>query len=123
MPPKVKMIYSKKMRKAESSEQADASLSPWHQGLYRMVGVSEVGLQDSKAVTKAIACNLSVLVKELAALKADATHWLTDPEYAALRHSLESAHAAAEAALIEARRRVRLNTSSSPYPLVGVREW
>src|SRR5215207_5510492 len=109
MPPKTKMTYSKKMRKAESSEQADASLSPWCQGLYRMVGVSEVGLQDSKAVTKAIACNLSVLVKELAALKADATHWLTDPEYAALRHSLESAHAAAEAALIEARRRVRLD--------------
>ena len=88
-----------------------------------MVGVSEVGLQDSKAVTKAIACNLSALVKELAALKAYATHWLTDPEYAALRHRLESAHAVAEAALVEARRRVRLNTSSSPYPLVGVREW
>jgi hypothetical protein len=40
-------------------------------------------------------------------LKGDATHWLTDPEYAALRHRLESAHAAAEAALVEARRRLR----------------
>jgi hypothetical protein len=40
-------------------------------------------------------------------LKADATHWLTDPDYAALRHRLEAAHAAAEAALIEARRRMR----------------
>ena len=42
-------------------------------------------------------------------MKADATHWLTDQEYAALRYRLESAHAAAEAALVEARRRVRLN--------------
>ena len=38
----------------------------------------------------------------MAALKADAHHWLTDPEYAALRHRLE-------AALVEARRKVRLN--------------
>jgi hypothetical protein len=42
-------------------------------------------------------------------LKADATHWLERPEYAVLRHRLEAAHAAAEAALVEARRRVRLN--------------
>ena len=42
-------------------------------------------------------------------MKADATHWLTDPEYAALSHRLETAHAAIEAALVEARRRVRLN--------------
>jgi hypothetical protein len=42
-------------------------------------------------------------------LKADATHWLADPEYAALRHRLEAAHAAAEATLVEARRQVRLN--------------
>ena len=53
--------------------------------------------------------DLAALVGELAALKADAQHWLTDSEYAALRHRLEAAHAAAEAALIEARRRVRLN--------------
>jgi hypothetical protein len=42
-------------------------------------------------------------------LKGDATHWLTDPEYATLHHRLEAAHAAAEAALVEARRRVRLS--------------
>jgi hypothetical protein len=42
-------------------------------------------------------------------LKGDATHWLTDPEYAVLRHRLEAAHAAAEAALGEARRRVRID--------------
>ena len=39
-------------------------------------------------------------------MKADAAQWLTDPEYAAFRHRLE---AAVEAALMEARRRVRLN--------------
>jgi hypothetical protein len=45
----------------------------------------------------------------LAALKADAHHWLTSPEYAVLHLRLENAHAAVEAALIEARRRVRMN--------------
>jgi hypothetical protein len=68
-----------------------------------------VGPQDPKDVTRDTARDLSGLVGELAALKGDATHWLTDPEYAALRHRLEAAHAAAEAALVEARRRVRLN--------------
>jgi hypothetical protein len=52
---------------------------------------------------------LSGVVGELAALKGDANHWLTDPAYATLRHHLEAAYAAAEAALVEARRRVRLN--------------
>jgi hypothetical protein len=42
-------------------------------------------------------------------VKGDATHWLTDPEYEVLRYRLKVAHAAAEAALVEARRRVRLN--------------
>jgi hypothetical protein len=64
-----------------------------------------VGPQDPKDVTRDTGRDLSALVEELAALKGDATHWLTDPEYAALRQRLE---AAAEAALVEARRRVRL---------------
>jgi hypothetical protein len=68
-----------------------------------------MGPQDPKDVTQDIACDVSALVGELAALKGDATHWLIDPEYAALRHRLEAAHAAAEAVLVEARRRVRLN--------------
>jgi len=68
-----------------------------------------MGPQDPKDVTRDTARDLSGLVGELAALKADATHWLTDPEYATLRHRLEAAHAAAEAALVEARRRVRLD--------------
>jgi hypothetical protein len=68
-----------------------------------------MGPQDPKDVTRDSVRGLSALVGELAALKVDATHWLPDPEYAALRHRLEAAYAAAEAALVEARRRVRLN--------------
>jgi hypothetical protein len=68
-----------------------------------------VGPQNPKDVARDTARDLSALVGELAALKGDATHWLTDPEYAALRHRLEAAHAAAEAALVETRRRMRLN--------------
>jgi hypothetical protein len=55
-----------------------------------------VGPQDPKDVSRDVARDLSGLVGELASVKGDATHWLTDPEYAALRHRLENAHAAAE---------------------------
>ena len=68
-----------------------------------------MGTQDPKDVTRDTARDLSGMVWELAALKDDANHWLTDPEYTALRHGLETAHAAAGAALVEARRRVRLD--------------
>jgi hypothetical protein len=68
-----------------------------------------VGSQDPKCVVRDIARDLSALVGELAAVKGDANHWLTDPQYDALRLRLEAAHAAVEAALVEARRRVRLN--------------
>ena len=61
-----------------------------------------MGPQDPKDVARDTARDLSGLVGELAALKGDATHWLTEPEYATLRHHLEAAHAAAEAALMEA---------------------
>jgi hypothetical protein len=68
-----------------------------------------MGPQDPKDVTRDTARDLSGLVGELAALKGDANHWLIDPEYAALKHRLEAAHAAVEAALVEARRRVRID--------------
>jgi hypothetical protein len=42
-----------------------------------------------KDVARDTARDLSALVGELAALKADAHHWLTDPEYAALKHRLK----------------------------------
>ena len=74
-----------------------------------------MGPQDPKDVTsRDTSRDLSALVGELAALKADAAHWLTCPEYATLRHRLEAAHAATEAALVEARRRVRLNEGREP---------
>ncbi len=60
-------------------------------------------------MSRDIARDLTGLVGELAALKGDAAHWLTAPEYEPLRVRLEIAHAAAEAAVVEARRRVRLD--------------
>jgi hypothetical protein len=68
-----------------------------------------MGSQDPKDVARDLARDLTGMAGELAALKGDANHWLEGPENAALRHRLESAHAAVEAAPIEARRRVRLN--------------
>jgi hypothetical protein len=62
-----------------------------------------------KDVARDTSRDLSVLVGELAALKADAHHLLTDPEYAALNHRLEDTNAVVEAAVVEARRRVRMN--------------
>lgn len=47
--------------------------------------------------------------RALAELNDDANHWLTDLESAALSGRLEAAYAAAEAALVEVRKRVRLN--------------
>jgi hypothetical protein len=68
-----------------------------------------VGPQDPQAIARDTARDLSGLVGELAALKGGANPWLEGPEYATLKHPLEAAHAAAEAALIEARRRARMN--------------
>jgi hypothetical protein len=43
-----------------------------------------VGPQDPKDVARDTARNLSGISGEMAALKADARHWLTGPEYAVL---------------------------------------
>jgi hypothetical protein len=59
-----------------------------------------MGPQDPKNVARDTARDLSGLVGELTVLKTVVHHWLTDPEYAALTHHLEAAHAAAEAALV-----------------------
>jgi hypothetical protein len=72
-----------------------------------------VGPEDPKDVARDIARDPSTLVGELAALKGDATHWLTGPEHAALRHRLEAAHAAAKAALVEERGTCSLTTSGT----------
>ena len=49
-----------------------------------------MGPQEPKDVTRDIARDLSALVGELAALKGDANHWLTDTAYVAFRHRLEA---------------------------------
>jgi hypothetical protein len=67
-----------------------------------------MGPQHPKDVARNAARDLTGIVGELATLKADASQWLTRPEYEALRLRLEIAHAAAEAA-VEARRQVRLD--------------
>jgi hypothetical protein len=69
-----------------------------------------VGPQDPSDAAQAIARDLIGTVGKLATLQAeDAAQWLTGPEYEALRLRLEMAHAAAVAAVVEARRRVRLD--------------
>jgi hypothetical protein len=68
-----------------------------------------MGPQARRDVTRDTARDLSGMAGELAALKADARRWLTSPEYAVLHLRLENAHAAVEATLVEARRKVRLN--------------
>jgi hypothetical protein len=67
-----------------------------------------MGPPDPKELTTNAARDLAQLAADLGRMKADANHWLEGSEYAALRHRLEAAHAAVEAALIEGRRRVRL---------------
>jgi hypothetical protein len=50
------------------------------------------------------------LAAQIASLKGEVNAYLQrDPKYATLRHRLENAQAALEAAAVEARRRVRLN--------------
>ena len=66
------------------------------------------GTDDPKDVTRDIVRDLSGMAGQLAALRADAIHWLTDPEYSPLRFRLQAAHATAKAALVEARRRARI---------------
>ena len=56
----------------------------------------DMGPQDPKEVTGQVAHDLTQLASDLAQTKADATNWRVR-------------HAAVEAALIEARRRVRMN--------------
>jgi len=68
-----------------------------------------MGPPDPGEVLRDTAGRLTQLSGELTQLKVDANHWLDGPEYEALKHRLEDAHSDAEAALVEARRRVRLS--------------
>jgi len=65
--------------------------------------------RDDKDATQDIARDLADIAGQLASLKGVANAYLGDPSYDTLRLRLESAHAAVEAAAVEARRRVRLS--------------
>lgn len=68
-----------------------------------------MGPPDRKDVVMSTVRDLSETVANLNGARAYANHWLKDPNYEVQRLRLEMAHAAAEAALVEARRRVRLD--------------
>jgi hypothetical protein len=65
--------------------------------------------RDDKDAAQDLARDVADIAGQLASLKGEANSLLGDPDYDTLKHRLENAHAAAEAAAVEARRRVRLN--------------
>jgi hypothetical protein len=65
--------------------------------------------RDHTDATQEVARDLANVAAQLASLKGEAHSWLRDPDYDTLKLRLEVAHSAAEAAAVEARRRVRLN--------------
>jgi hypothetical protein len=65
--------------------------------------------RDDTDVVQDLARDLSEVAHQISSFKGDANAYLSDPNYDALRLRLENAHAAVEAATVEARRRVRLN--------------
>jgi hypothetical protein len=71
--------------------------------------------RDHADTAEDVARELSEIASRLAGIKGEAMNWLRDPNlYGALRIRLENAHAAVEAAAVEARRRVRLNDEDEP---------
>jgi len=71
--------------------------------------VADARPRDDRDAAHGFARELADLAAQFASLKGEAYNWLSDQSYDALRHRLENAHAAVEAAAVEARRRVRLN--------------
>jgi hypothetical protein len=69
----------------------------------------EHGQPRDKDAAKDLARDLADIAGQLASLKGEAKAWLSDSNYNTLKLRLENAHAAVEAAAVEARRRVRLN--------------
>jgi hypothetical protein len=65
--------------------------------------------RDHRDVAVEIARELADIAGQLASLKGEANSWLRDPNYNTLKLRLEASHSAVEAAVVEARRRVRLN--------------
>ena len=64
---------------------------------------------DHTDAAQEIARDLADIAGQLASLKGEAHSWLRDPDHDTLKLRLEVAHSVAEAATVEARRRMRLN--------------
>ena len=69
------------------------------------------GPRDDIDAVQDIARDLAEVASRISAFKGEAYAYLDDPKYGPLRLRLEAAYAAVEAAVVEARRRVRLNES------------
>jgi hypothetical protein len=69
------------------------------------------GSRDHRDAAQDIARELADIAAQIASFKGEANAYLGDPNYGPLRLRLENAHAAVEAAAVEARRRVRFNES------------
>jgi hypothetical protein len=65
--------------------------------------------RDHTDAVRDMARDLADVAHQISTFKGEANAYLSDPNYNALRHRLEIAHSAVEAAAVEARRRVRLN--------------
>ncbi len=65
--------------------------------------------RDHTDAAQDIARDLAEIASHIGQLKGDAHASLHELNYDTLKHRLESAHSAVEAAAVEARRRVRLN--------------
>ena len=65
--------------------------------------------RDDTDAVKDLARDLAEVAAQISTFKGEANAYLSDPNYDALKHRLEMAHAAVEAATVEARRRMRLN--------------
>ena len=65
--------------------------------------------RDDTDAVKDIARDMADIAHQISSFKGEANAYLRDPNYDTLRLRLENAHAAVEAAAVEARRRVRLN--------------
>jgi hypothetical protein len=65
--------------------------------------------RDDTDAVRDIARDLADIAARISTFKGEANAFLSDPTYNAVRHRLEIAHAAVEAAAVEARRRMRLN--------------
>ena len=65
----------------------------------------EVGPRDHRDIAYEMAEDLRDIAGQLQGMKGEAANWLKAEDYRDLRHRLENLHAAAEAAMVEARRR------------------